>query len=189
MFEGVAGRAAAKVMARSNRDAELEAIDILDPGHDDCVVAIGIGPGVGVHALSTRVRSVLGVDPSHVMIEEARRRCSSGIRAGIVELAVSNAARIPLPDESAHGAIAVNSVQLWAPFDSSVAEVARVLRPNGRLVTLTHDWAIRRSRETDIDRWVDVATETCARYGLVDPACYRARAEHSRAVVFTVRRT
>lgn len=188
LFDGLAGRAVAKVMARSNRDAELEAIDVLNPSADDLVVAIGVGPGVGVEALAGRVRSVLGIDPSAVMIEEATRRCRGLIDAGIVQLGRRDAADIPLPDGSADGAVAVNSIQLWEPLDVSIAEVARVLRPGGRLVTLTHDWAIRRSHNSDIETWFAETSAVCARHSLVSTECRRAHAEGGRSVVFTARR-
>src|SRR5262245_34900076 len=69
----------------------------------------------------------------------ARRRASDPR----VRLERTTAARLPWPDDSFDGATAVNSIMLWKPLDASVAEVARVLRPGGRLVTITHDWALR----------------------------------------------
>jgi hypothetical protein len=45
---------------------------------------------------------------------------------------------LPAPNGAFHGAIAVNSIQLWEPLDDSIGEVARTLRPGGRLVALTH---------------------------------------------------
>jgi ubiquinone/menaquinone biosynthesis C-methylase UbiE len=188
MFKGLAGRAVAKVMARSNRDTELEAIEILDPSPGDVVVAIGIGPGVGVRALSTRVRTVVGIDPSQVMIDEASRRCRDGIDAGFVQLHRTDAAAIPVSDSGADGAVAVNSIQLWDPLDASLAEIARVLRPDGRLVTLTHDWAIQRSCRTGVEAWVERTTELCAQHGLVAAESRRAVAEAGRSVIFTVRK-
>lgn len=188
MFEGLSGRAAAKVMARSNRDTELEAIKILDPSPGDLVVAIGIGPGVGVRALSDRVRTVVGLDPSQAMIDDASRRCRDGIDAGVVHLYRTGAALIPVPDAGADGAVAANSIQLWEPLDASLAEVARVLGLGGRLVTLTHDWAIRRSCGIDAEAWVERMTDLCAQHGLVDAESHRAIAEGGRSVIFTVRK-
>lgn len=189
IFNALSGRVIAAVMARANRDAEHEAIGILDPAPDHTVVAIGIGPGVGVHALAQRVRTVVGIDPSPAMIAATQRRCRCAIHAGIVELGLTDAAAIPLATASADGAVAVNSIQLWTPVERSIAEVARVLRPGAMLVTLTHDWAIRRSCGVDVDTWVDQTTTLCARHGLTHVDTRRARAEHGRSVVFTACRT
>lgn len=77
MFEGPAGRVTAMVMARRNRAAEREAVDVLDPSPGASVLAIGIGPGLGVELLAERLGrgNIAGIDPSEVMVREARRRC------------------------------------------------------------------------------------------------------------------
>lgn len=188
MFERLSGMAVAKVMARANRGAELEAIEILHPSRDDLVVAIGVGPGVGVQAISSRVRTVVGIDPSQAMIDDASRRCRDGIAAGVVELHRTDAAAIPVPDSSADGAVAVNTIQLWDALDESLAEVARVLRPGARLVTLTHDWAIQRSCGLNAEAWLQQTSALCAQHNLIDAQSRRAVAERGRSVVFTVRK-
>jgi hypothetical protein len=54
-FDGVAGRVAARVMARLNADMERAALDALDPRPGDRVLVVGFGPGVGVTELLRRV--------------------------------------------------------------------------------------------------------------------------------------
>lgn len=190
LFDGVRGRAVAKVMARVNRAAEKEAIEILDPRPDDRVLAIGIGPGVGVQMLLDVLRDGqgAGIDPARVMIDEARRRVPEAVERGTVELVRTTADSLPWPDAAFGGAVAVNSIQLWQPFDASVAEVARVLRPGARLVALTHDWAIRKSTGRDVDAWSAWASTICREHGLVGARQWRARAERGRSIVFTVTR-
>jgi ubiquinone/menaquinone biosynthesis C-methylase UbiE len=187
MFDGLTGRAVAKIMARSNRDTEREAIEVLDPMPDHVVVAIGCGPGVGIQLLVERLGHgrVVGIDPSAVMISEAWRRNQRWIDAGIVELIETTAGRLPVPGSSFDGAIAVNSMQLWEPLDDSIREVARSLRPGGRLVALTHDWAIMRSTGREVDDWFRWASTICAGHDLLGARTWRAKAEHGRSVVFT----
>jgi ubiquinone/menaquinone biosynthesis C-methylase UbiE len=190
-YDGLSGRVVAKVMARSNRDAEREAIEVLDPSAGDAVLAIGAGPGVGVELLAARMGRgrVVAVDPSEVMLAETRRRNRRWIETGLVQLMESTAHRLPSPDASFDGAIAVNSIQLWKRLDLSIAEVARTLRPSGRLVALTHDWAIQRSTGRVVDDWFRWICHICADHGLASARTWRAQAEHGRSVAFTAVKT
>ena len=185
-FDGMTGRATAKVMARMNRDAETEAVELLGPAPGDRVLAIGIGPGVGVAHLAGSVDgvTVVGIDPSAAMLAEAGRRNRRWIDAGRVELVRTTADALPGRDASFDGAVAVNSIQMWEPLDASLREVSRVLRPGARLVAITHDWAIERSTGRDPQAWFDWAAETCGRCGLDAPRTWRARAEGGKAVAF-----
>ena len=186
MFEGVAGRATAKVMARMNREGEREAIDLLAPSRTDRVLALGIGAGVGVDLLAERLPDgkVVGIDPSGAMLAEARRRNRRWIDIGVVELQKTTAASVDSEDGAFDGAVAVNSIQLWEPFDASMQEVARVLRSGARLVTLTHDWALERSTDTGVDGWAEQIGALCEVSGFILPKVRRGDAEGGRAVVF-----
>jgi SAM-dependent methyltransferase len=188
-FDGIRGRIAAKVMARGNRAPAAEAIAILDPAPDHAVLAIGFGAGVGVALLAARLHAgrVAGVDPSRVMLDEATRRNRAAIKEGRVDLQLGTADALPWDDASFDGAIAVNSIQLWDPLEGSVAEVARVLRPGGRLVTITHDWALRHHYGT-LDRWEATAGEALVAAGFVDIQHRAARAERGRARVLCATR-
>lgn len=187
-FDGRLAWMTARVMAVRNRSAEAEAIDILDPAPDARVVAIGTGAGVGVELLAGRVAWVLAVDPSQVMAAETRRRNRDAVEDGRVEVARTDAANLPCPDQSLDGAIAVNSLQMCEPLGDSLAELARVLLPGGNLVTLTHDWAIERSSEMTVSDWIASIEAAAAPVGLVGLRTWRARAERGRSVVVTMTR-
>lgn len=189
MFDGPGAFVIAKVMARRNRDAEREAIEVLDPQPADRVVAIGVGAGVGVELLARRVAWVFAVDPSRVMVEETVRRNRASIDAGRVVVARSTAARLGAGDGDFDGAVAVNSLQMWEPLADSLAEVARVLRPGGRLVTLTHDWAIERSTGRSVDGWLEHLDGLATAAGLAGLRSWRAQAERGRSVAVELTRT
>jgi ubiquinone/menaquinone biosynthesis C-methylase UbiE len=167
-FEGTAGRVAAAVMARLNRDMERAAIDELDPAPDHSVLAVGFGPGVGLAALGPRLPHgrLAGIDPSATMLELARRRNRVAVESGRLVLTGAGAEAIPWPDASFDGVLAVNSIQLWRPLDVSVSEVARVLRPGATLVTVTHTWAIEKSMP--VERWIGIASDLLTASGLHD---------------------
>jgi ubiquinone/menaquinone biosynthesis C-methylase UbiE len=167
-FDGTAGRLSGPLMARMNRDMELAAIDELAPAPDASVLAIGFGPGVGVTELAERLPSgvVGGVDPSAVMLQQARRRNQSAVECGQVTLEHGTADSIPWPDGTFTGALAVNSIQFWDPLDASVREVVRVLAPAARLVSITHVWAIE--KRTPLEQWLKAAAELLAAAGFDD---------------------
>ena len=187
-FDGVAGLATAKLMARMNRNAEIEAIEILGPQTGNRVLAIGIGPGVGVHHLATSVPgvSIAGIDPSAAMLADARRRNRASIESGTVELVQTTADALIWEDMSFDGVVAVNSIQMWDPLDASLAEVARVLRPSGRLITLTHDWAIERSTGRSTDAWAEWVRRLATPVGLTELESWRARSERGKSVALTL---
>lgn len=169
-FDGAAGRLSGPLMARMNRDMELAAIDELAPAPDASVLALGFGPGVGVAELAKRLPSgvVGGVDPSSAMLQQARRRNQSAVECGQVTLERSTAASIPWPDGTFTGALAVNSIQLWEPLEPSVREVVRVLAPGGRLVAITHVWAIE--KQFTLEQWASTTAELLAAAGFDDIA-------------------
>jgi ubiquinone/menaquinone biosynthesis C-methylase UbiE len=165
-FEGTGGRLAGLLMARLNRDMEVAAIDELAPAHDASVLAVGFGPGVGVAALAKRVPSgvVGGVDPSATMVQQARRRSLPAVESGRIALAQGTAHAIPWPDGTFAGVLAVNSMQLWDPLDASVQEIVRVLAPAGRLVAITHVWAIE--KRSPLEQWMGATSELLVGAGL-----------------------
>ena len=167
-FDGVAGRVAGPVMARMNRDMEFAAIDELAPEPDASVLAVGFGPGVGIAELVPRLPNgvVGGIDPSAAMLQQARRRNLAAVQSGQVTLAGGTADAIPWPDGAFTGVLAVNSLQLWDPLDVSVGEVVRVLAPAGRLVAITHVWAIE--KQSPLGRWVKAASELLGDAGFDD---------------------
>jgi ubiquinone/menaquinone biosynthesis C-methylase UbiE len=68
--KGVLGRLGGAIMARVNRDAAAQVIEVLDVRPDDKVLEVGFGPGVAVQLLLRRVPagSVSGVDLSQEMV-------------------------------------------------------------------------------------------------------------------------
>ncbi len=174
-FEGITGRVAAVVMAGMNRDMEVAAVEALGPRATPDALSIGCGPGEGMAALTGRFPEArtVGIDPSAAMVRAARRRNREAIRRGHAEVVRASADAVPEPDGAFGAATAVNSLQLWDPLDPSVAELARVLRPGGVFVAMTHEWAVR--RHGSVDHWLDHIGDVLARHGFGDVANERRR--------------
>lgn len=189
-FSGPLGRMSARAMEKRNSEAEREAVTTLDPCRCDAVLTIGFGPGVGIAELATRLTdgSVGGIDPSAYMVKRATKRVSAAIADGRVRLEQAYAERIPWPDASFDGAIAVNSVQFWNPLATNIAEVARVLRPGARLVTVTHDWALARAGLGSTTDWLTAAKRALADTGFSEIDSWTGEAEDGHVVVLCASR-
>ncbi|MFZ0834082.1 MAG: class I SAM-dependent methyltransferase [Mycobacterium sp.] len=103
-----------------------EAIDWLLPGGAHDVLDLGAGTGKLATRLVERGLSVVAVDPIPEMLEVLRASLPD------TPALLGTAEDIPLPADSVD---AVLVAQAWHWFDPerAVAEVARVLRPDGRL--------------------------------------------------------
>lgn len=115
------------------------------------MVEIGVGTGGLLADLAARADTVIGVDHSPAMLEEARRRMA-GSGGSSVDLRLGEMTHLPLPDTSADCAL-LNMVLHHAPDPPAVlAEIRRVLRPGGSL--LIADLA-RHERETAREQLAD----------------------------------
>ena len=97
------------------------------------VLEIGFGGG-GLIAmlLEADAGTVTGVDASEAMVERARRRFRA--KGDRVRLHRASAETLPLADGSVDCAISVNSLYFWPDMEAAFAELARVIRPGGRLI-------------------------------------------------------
>ncbi len=142
---GVAGRLAGHLMVLANAPMQRAGIDLLELRGNERVIELGFGPGVAVRLLSERLPagSVCGVDPSDVMLQQARRRNRVAIAERRADLRLGLASRLDWPDAFFDAALSLNNVALWEPLDRGLEEVHRVLKPGGRLGLGEHEWAAR----------------------------------------------
>lgn len=96
------------------------------------VLDIGCGPGHVAAHLVRRGLDVTGIDLDPDMIEQARRRLGA-----TATLAVADVAALPFEDASFDVVMSTLSMHHWADTEAGLAEVARVLRPDG--VALVYD--------------------------------------------------
>jgi SAM-dependent methyltransferase len=138
---GAVGHVAGWIMGRrsSNVARNRWAVQLLDVQPTDRVIELGCGPGVAVAAVAARaVRgSVVGVDHSQVMIRQARRRNEAAIRAGRVRLIHTQVESLSTSDGPFDAALAVNTVGMWPDPIARLRELARLLRPGGRIALVS----------------------------------------------------
>lgn len=114
---------------------ELGARGVLGP--DVAAVDVGTGTGALARLIAPHVASVVAVDPSAPMIEQARRLDRD---AGVsIAYRVATAEATGLPDGSAD-LILAGQCWHWFDADRATAEAVRLLRPGGHLVIAHFDW-------------------------------------------------
>lgn len=132
---GVAGRAIGSMLNRANRAAVTAAVDATAAAPGQTVADLGFGGGLGLAQLLDRVGAtgrVHGVDISRTMLARAGRRHRPAVAAGRLVLHEASMTGLPLPDASVDAAMTVNTIY-FVP-DDAFAELARIIRPTGRLV-------------------------------------------------------
>ncbi len=103
---------------------------------------IGFGGGIGLSLLLRQAGAdgtVHGVEISPDMAARAKSRFAREIGTGRLRVVEGGLTELPLADASLDAAITVNTVYFVAELDRACAELARVLRPAGRVVVVIGD--------------------------------------------------
>ncbi len=123
------GQADPQMVAEAERVLEAAA---LQPG--DTVLDVGAGLGLLTLAAHERIGDgwVIAVDPSVGALEELLRLAHEAHSNGVMYL-VGDAEVLPLPDASVDAAVLRSVLVHVSNVEVAVTELARVLRPRGRL--------------------------------------------------------
>lgn len=153
------------------------------------VLEVGIGTGALLPELAAAGRTVIGVDHSPAMLEEARRRLET---AGLdnVELRLGEMTHLPLPDKSV-GCVVANMVLHHAADPPAVLrEMGRVLEPGGALLIADlarHERELARERLAD--QWLgfeeDELRDWLAAAGFENIVIERVSADGAEEVLLT----
>jgi ubiquinone/menaquinone biosynthesis C-methylase UbiE len=122
-------------MARETWAENRLAIAALAVRSGDWILDIGCGPGRSIAALAESAPEgcVVGVDPSELMVGVAQRRNRALISSGRAEIAIGSACSLPFGDAAFDRALCIHVVYFWADLAAALKEIARVLKPEGRL--------------------------------------------------------
>ena len=119
----------------SQRAQTLAALALV-PG--ERVLDIGVGPGLLVDDMAKIVGSdgaVAGIDTSEPMVAMAKARCGDDC-----DLRVGDATALPFEDASFDAVVSTQVLEYVPDLATALREVARVLRPGGRVFVLDTDW-------------------------------------------------
>ncbi len=104
---------------------------LLNPESGKLYLDIGCGSGNYTLELAKRGIAFWGMDPSAIMLDEAKSKFSE------INWLFGFAENIPLKDEQFDGAIATLTIHHWNNLEISFTEINRVLKPGSRLVIFT----------------------------------------------------
>jgi ubiquinone/menaquinone biosynthesis C-methylase UbiE len=142
---------AAALIAALDDQASLPAIQrlraaaaaLLRPRLGARLLDVGCGTGEVVRALAGLVGthgSVVGVEPSATMVDEARRRTGQGNLR--VEFRAGDIARLDFEDAAFDGVTCERVFQHLVAPETAIGELVRVTRPGGRIVVTDTDWGM-----------------------------------------------
>jgi cyclopropane fatty-acyl-phospholipid synthase-like methyltransferase len=188
LFDGISGWLAAKAMARMNADAEREAVMRLAPARSSRNLVIGFGPGIGLeYMLRQTDGEVVGVDPSMMMHREAGRRNATALRRGRLKLFLSGVESLDDDVGQFDGAIAVHTLQMCKPFSSTARRLSALMKPEARLVSITHAWAAKRDYGSAA-AFCDTVEKELMEAGFRNVRCGKADAEKGSAILIEAQR-
>ena len=125
----------------------------LDPGPDWRVADLGSGTGRYTSELAPVAGTVYAVDVRPSMHAVYREK---GMPENVASV-VADFASLPFPDDHLDGAVSLRTYH--HDFEPALPEVARVLRPGGRLVVVDWSGTGAGDRETPVDEdYFDLAT-------------------------------
>ncbi|WP_433660820.1 class I SAM-dependent methyltransferase [Nocardia sp. CA-128927] len=134
---GVLGKGVAFMLNRGNKRAIEAAVTAAGISAGETVADLGFGGGAGLSILLARVGTdgiVHGIELSPDMLARARSSHSRETASGRLLLAEGSLTALPLADDSLDAAITVNTIYFVPDLDAVCAELARVIRPGGRVV-------------------------------------------------------
>ena len=114
--------------------------EVINPQSGEQIVDIGCGPGLLVHELAAAVGDtgrIVGADSSAPMIELAENRCSQFSNVAFVE---SDATNLDIEDAGTDVVICIQVLLYIADVDKALAEMHRILKPDGRAIIMETDW-------------------------------------------------
>lgn len=129
--EGSLGIKVGENMNKGNRLMNLETIKQLEISDNDHILEIGMGNGFFVGEILSAAKNVMytGSDFSETMINEATELNSS--LAANASFVLSDAHHLPFNDNTFDKVFTVNTIYFWENETDILAEVRRVLKPDG----------------------------------------------------------
>jgi ubiquinone/menaquinone biosynthesis C-methylase UbiE len=112
---------------------------LIDTPHPTLVVDVGSGTGLSTTIWGERAERVIGIEPNADMRKEAVRKLADHPYAAHIEYREGVAHQTGLPDACADIVTAAQSFH-WMEPTTTLAEIARILRPGGLFAAYDYDW-------------------------------------------------
>ena len=143
---GPHARAVAQSMNRSNGDLNRAALTLLSVSAGEQVLEIGPGNAAFAPELLRAPGSqYVGIEVSTAMVDAGNALLAEHGLQDRADVRLGDAHALALDSDCIDAALAVNTVYFWDELKVPFAELARVLRPGGRLCLAFGDAAFMRS--------------------------------------------
>lgn len=129
----------------------MQALALL-PGHK--VIEVGCGNGVFLPRLAEAVGpggAVVGVDHAEAFVTQARQKMADAGLGSLVQVQVGDACALAFPDGAFDAAHCERVLMHLPDPTAALREMARVVRPGGRVVAVEPDWGAMRIDHPDPD--------------------------------------
>lgn len=117
------------------------------------ILEIGIGTGLSMKYYRGPGIELTGIDFSDSMLARARRRLASGDYPHVRDLEVMDAHTLAFDDGAFDSVVAQFTIPLVADPEQVLSECARVVRPGGQIVLVSHFYS-ERGMAAHVERWV-----------------------------------
>ena len=133
---GMIGRAIGERMRRQHEPEVQWTLSLLDVKPTDSILEIGFGSGRAIELLTTQATNghIAGIDLSRTMLHVASQRNAQAIQRGQVELRQGNVITLPFENAQFDTIFSIHTLYFWPDYSRAIAEIARVLKPNGLLI-------------------------------------------------------
>lgn len=130
---GIVGRIVGYLMDIYNREDNHWTVSLVDIGKTTKVLEVGFGTGLAIAEAAKRAThgQIYGIDHSQTMLEAAQKRNRKAVESGRVILRLGNVMALPFEDNSFDIVYSINCIYFWEPPTQGLAEVYRVLKPEG----------------------------------------------------------
>ena len=143
-----------KIAPRMWRSVVNDAVvDMVAPVPGEVVVDIGAGMGPAAMRAAASGAHVYAVEPTPYMRKIVTMRAATSRYRKRVSVVDGSAEEMPVDDHSVDAMWAVNTMHHWNDPTRAAAEVARVLKPNGRAVLVDEDF--EDPSHPDHEHWVE----------------------------------
>lgn len=115
-------------------------VALVAPSSGERVVDVGAGLGAGTFPAAAAGAHVVAVEPTPFLRRALTLRRAISRQRKRIEIVDGAAEQIPVGDGSIHAVWAVNTMHHWVDVERGIAEIARVLRPGGRVVLVDEDF-------------------------------------------------
>lgn len=152
---GLVGRMLGEQMVRQHVPETTWTISRLDLKSENQLLEVGFGAGRAIELVATHVATghVSGIDLSQEMVRAATRRNAKAIKAGQVTLCHGDVTTLPFADNQFDKIFSIQTLYFWPDPPRALAEIFRVLKPDGMLVVTLSTGTINGAEATGLERY------------------------------------